>query len=307
MKNEGKIKADIETFRKLMNQKNLEFSPQNIWNSDQISVCYELHRMRTLSDKGEKITLLFVQRENAVTHSITVMPVINENGLFGKLYICLKETSNSFGPIIQKQIDALEKIFPFVKLVCSTSGKLNNGLMKIWVDEVFTPSIAECHQQNEENLLLLDSWGGHWNAKVWEGTKRIQKEKIPENCTGKLQPLDVGVNSYFKYILKRFTDFIIFEELDCTIGIRENLVKLVCLAFNQLSAEVFEPLLKYSWIKAGLHDKLKEKFIAPKDVLFRKRRPYCEIPNCSEITLIRCGHCFTSLCFNHFFVNTHVH
>lgn len=263
--------------------------------------------MRTLSDKGEKITLLMVQRENAITHSITVMPVFNESGIFGKLYICLKETSNVFGPLVKRQIEELETKFPFVKIVCSTSGKLSSALMKLWVSDVFVPTLHDKNQQFEDNLLLLDSWGGHWSSSVWEGTKRIQKEKIPESCTGKVQPLDVGVNSYFKSIIKRITDFIVLEEIDCIIAVRENLVKLICLSFNQLSADIFIPLLKYSWLKAGLINAEKEKFVAPKDVLFKKRRPYCDIEKCGEITLIRCGHCFTSLCFRHFFVDTHVH
>lgn len=305
--NEEKLAENIADFRSLVLEKSESFSHQNIWNADQIAVCYELHRMRTLSDQGEKLTVLMVQRENSTTHSVTVMPLINGAGKFGKLYVCLNETSNVFGPIVQKSINELEKVFPFLKLVCSTSGKLSTNLMKTWSNQVLTPTLNECNQQFEDNLLLLDSWGGHWGTTVWDGIKNVHREKIPEGATGKVQPLDVGVNSYYKQIIKRITDFIILEEIDCIIGIRENIVKLICLSFNQLSAEVFVPLLKFSWKKAGLLKMEKQKFSAPKDVLFKKRHLYCDMIGCQKISLIRCGHCFESLCFSHFFEANHIH
>ena len=130
--------------------------------------------------------------------------------------------------------------------------------MKECVQDCFVPTISqndELADSNEDVLLLLDSWSGHWSKGVWENVApknvNLKTEKIPEGCTSRVQPLDVGVNSYYKYIIKRITDFVILENIECTLAVRENLVKLISLSFNQLAAPIFVPLIKYSWVKSG--------------------------------------------------------
>jgi hypothetical protein len=42
------------------------------------------------------------------------------------LLICFKEANDEFGPIVQKEIDKLHKNYKNIRIVCSTSGKMNN-------------------------------------------------------------------------------------------------------------------------------------------------------------------------------------
>lgn len=134
------------------------------------------------------------------------MPTISLDGrLVGKIFLCLNEASNQFGPLDQKQVEHLENIFPFVKIVCSKSGKLNKELIGVWIKDRF--SIYPLSEAKKKHLLLLESWAGQWNSDSWKqnwpSQINLKKVKIPEGTTGECQPLDTGFNSYLKYILKR--------------------------------------------------------------------------------------------------------
>ena len=82
------------------------------------------------------------------------------------------------------------KKLPFVKTVCSKFGKMSNSLMKEWVQDCFVLTISqndELADSNEDVLLLLDSWSGHWSKGVRENVApknvNLKTEKIPEGCT----------------------------------------------------------------------------------------------------------------------------
>jgi len=90
---------------------------------------YELHSIRTLTDKGEKCTTLAVKALHGCTHSYTVMPVIFKNGVFfPKILICFQELNGTFGPIVQKSLDVKKNIM----VTCSRSGKLSKSHIKWW-------------------------------------------------------------------------------------------------------------------------------------------------------------------------------
>lgn len=300
----------VQEFRNSANVTIKKYLPSLVLNTDQIGVVIELHRMRTLSYLGEKDTYLLIQRANAVTHSVTVMPTVNLEGkLVGKFLLCLNETANEFGPIVLSQIEELERIFPFVRIVCSTSGKLTKVLIGTWIKDCF--QIVPDMINADKALLFLDSWAGQWNEEVWHKnwccSTTLERVKIPEGTTGEVQPLDTGHNSYFKYILKRLNDFIFVEEIDCIIGRCYNLVKLICLAYNQMAAPCFNALIRKAWIKAGLLDDDGQNYFQnPRDICFRTSTK-CELQNCLEVPIIRCAHCQLSLCYNHFIGTPHIH
>ena len=197
-----KQKLEPETLEQFKNEtltEILEYCPKFVYNTDQVRVVQEIHRFRTLSHKGEKDTILLVQTANALTHLVTVMQTINLQGTtVGKLLICLKESANVFGPLIEPKVKQLESVFPFIKLTCSKSGKLSKDLVGLWIRECFL-SVIEIPGFNK-CLLLLDSWAGQWNSETWKKNwpenKIICMNKIPEGTTGEVQPLDVGLNSF---------------------------------------------------------------------------------------------------------------
>jgi hypothetical protein len=77
-------------------------------NLDQIGFNYEISTTRALSLCGEKDTLLSVQSVHACTHSLTIQPTISLSGrCVGKLLICLQESSDNFGQLVQRDINGV--------------------------------------------------------------------------------------------------------------------------------------------------------------------------------------------------------
>ena len=73
-----------------------------ICNVDQTECNYEFLSTRTLTDKGEKCTILTVKALCDCSHSYTVMPVIFKNGrIFPKILIFFQEINGKFGPIVE--------------------------------------------------------------------------------------------------------------------------------------------------------------------------------------------------------------
>lgn len=299
----------IEEFRHETLTELLSYHDKDVFNTDQVGIVQEIRRMRTLSRKSERDTLILVQRSNAVTHSVTIQPTINLSGeCVGKLLINLKEANDTFGKIVEKEVQKLEELFPFVKITCSKSGKLSKPLVGKWIEECLVPALSKRPSKN--SILLQDSWAAQWNDDVWKKNLprqlKLQKRKIPEGTTGKVQPLDVGYNSYFKYVLKRLIDFIIIEDLDCIVSQRYNLVSLISLTYNQMCAPVFKNMIRFSWVKSGLAEDRNLCFDAPKDICFGGSN-FCDSNECAEYKMIRCAWCRKCLCFNHYYIEKHIH
>ena len=68
----------------------IQFSSSAVINTDQSGFNYEMYSKRTLSQYGEKNTVLFVNSMNAISHSYTIQPVITMEGkLLPKFLICI--------------------------------------------------------------------------------------------------------------------------------------------------------------------------------------------------------------------------
>jgi hypothetical protein len=90
---------------------------------------YEFHSLRTLTDMGERTTVLTVKALYDCTHSYIVMPVLQKDGsIFPKILICFQEKDGKFGPIVSKSIVNRDNII----ITCSRSGKLSKSHMKWW-------------------------------------------------------------------------------------------------------------------------------------------------------------------------------
>lgn len=68
------------------------YCQRDIFNTDQMGIELEVHSKRTLSFKGEDVTLGRIRSKNATTHSYTVQPTISAAGqLKSPVLLCLKE------------------------------------------------------------------------------------------------------------------------------------------------------------------------------------------------------------------------
>ena len=194
-----------------------------------------------------------------------------------------------------------------VTITCSSSGKLTTSSVDYWRDNCFLPLIgAKC-------LLLSDSYPGQSREETYlpqncKG-KHVTRLQIPQNSTAELQPLDCYFNRQIKNFLKACYHRVALDELDIHLHERNNIIRLVSLMHNQLSADVFVPMIKYSWFASGLTKDDPTPFRNVNEVCFPSEHVHkqCQEKGCTESVFINCARCSLKLCFQHFFVSYHFH
>ncbi len=125
-------------------------------NADQSGFNHELVIPRTLSNKCGKQTFCLIQNTSATTHSYSIMPTLNSNGLLvGKMLIVLKEDNGIFGPRIKLEIQELEKKCSNLMILCSKSGKFETVHM-----EIYKTHVLKKHFGNEKFYFMHDGWNG---------------------------------------------------------------------------------------------------------------------------------------------------
>lgn len=143
---------------------------------------------------------------NKVTHSYTAQYGLTLSGkLLPAVFICLQETTGSFGPRIQKSVDEYMKKYPNVVVTSSKSGKLTTKLYTDFLKHVLKPYVGE-----KSFLLLIDSWGGQTNPVLYDeifqdanGMPTCSIKVIPPKCTPIVQPCDVYFFRQVKNFIKR--------------------------------------------------------------------------------------------------------
>lgn len=104
----SKIREEIEDF------------PRILVNTDQSPIQLESTHGRTLAISGDHDIIGHVQRKSAITHTVTVTPIITADGLLlDPLHVTLQEKNGSFGPRVQEGMFTHPKLFA----VASKSGK----------------------------------------------------------------------------------------------------------------------------------------------------------------------------------------
>ena len=257
---------------------------------------------RTLTRTGEKVTMGWTKSMNAVTHSYTIMPIINMLGeLVGPVFICLQEPRGRLGPRIQKSIYQAKNIH----VTCSKSGKLTKSHIQYWAEKVLRASVSD------DCLLLLDSWAGqtdpHIYNQIFNGNIKCEQLQIPLKTTADIQPLNRYFFRQWKYIKQKICDRLAIDEIDIDITARNNILKMHSLIHNQLTASIFSSMIKYSWYSSGYLLNDPGSFQNVQDVCFSFDDDLCSVASCDDFAFISCSHCKHVLCFMHFFVIDHKH
>ena len=186
-------------------------------------------------------------------------------------------------------------------VVCSKSGKLKQSLVKKWSSECLSPHITS------KTLLLIDSWSAQGEDVLKESLSEEQEEnldviKIPPGTTGECQPLDVYFFRQYKLFVRTIYDMLALQNVnDCRD--RLSILNMHSLVHNQLTASIFQPMLKYAWFKSGYKVPNPGKFKNMKQVCFENFiRFTCEecIEGEKSTVSVRCAHCKKHLCLPHF-------
>jgi len=280
------------------------YSQSHILNTDQSSFSKELTSMRTLSFKTDKHVQGTIQSANAVSHSVTIQPVISMDGtLLSKFLLIHQEPQGAFGPRVY---DTLLNP-PNVVITCTKSGKSSKYIHNFFLDNVIKPTLSE------KALILLDCWSGQKGEHTEEtfsiGEHSCQLLHIPPGTTSLVQPCDVYFFRQWKYFAKKISNFIILHYInEINIHERNNITKLHCLIHNQLSASAFKNMIKYAWWKSTYPVSKPEAFKNVKQICFTfQQNQSCYTENCITSAFICCSHCSNFICFSHFFIDFHSH
>ena len=85
---------------------------------------------------------------------------------------------------------------------------MDEGLMEVWVEEVWLKYVREVSKQLgfDNSLLTFDAFSAHKTDDVQ--SKLVENKSdilmIPPGCTFKCQPMDVCINKPFKAILRKY-------------------------------------------------------------------------------------------------------
>jgi hypothetical protein len=277
------------------------YETSEVMNTDQSGIELELHSTRTLSYKGEKLTVAAVRSTNATTHSYTVQPTITLDGhLLSPIYLCLKEPKGHMSENIRSHLLKTSNVV----VTCSSSGKLTTSLVEYWRDHVLIPSLA----QRKKFLLISDCWGGQKDGKgLYDNIPGCTRVEIPKKTTSRIQPLNVFFNRQMKVIPRRMYDRVMLDGLDINRSDRNNIIRLISLTHNQLSSEIFYRMIQYAWYASGYTDTDPGPFKTVTEVCFAFDDPVCVVSSCDAAPFICCSWCQKPLCFTHFFLNYHFH
>jgi hypothetical protein len=291
------IKQTANEFLNNAKQVMQSFDESNTFNSDQSGFNYVITSGRTLSEEGEKATLSSVSSVAATRHSYTIQPTISADGkLLSPLFLCLQETDDKFGPRIIANLQQRANVY----VTCSKSGKLTKPLLQDWCSDVFFPTAPT------EALLFLDSWSAHKNNAIFDSvfseSKTLTRLLIPPKTTSFTQPLDIYFFRQYKTFARRIQNRINLDNISIDLKERNNIIKLHSLIHNQLSAPSFQPMIKYSWYKAGYFEQHPGRFKNVKETCFSFNEFSCNFSRsiCSEGAFIQCSWCDLILCFQHF-------
>ena len=295
------IKTSADQFVTDVRKRLLEYEPHNVINTDQSGIQLEIHSSRTLSYEGEKVTAGSVRSANATTHSYTVQPTITLDGhLLSPIYLCLKEAKGHISENIRSHLFKATNVI----ITCNKSGKLTTSLVEYWRDHVLLPSLGE----RKRFLLISDCWGGQTYGKgLYDQIPGCTRVEIPKKTTDLIQPLDVFFNRQMKVIPRRLYDRVLLDGLDINISERNNIIRLTSLNHNQLSADVFRPMIQYAWYASGYTDNHPGSFKTVTEACFTFDAIVCAAPSCDASPFICCSWCQKPLCMNHFFMSYHFH
>ena len=124
-----------------------------------------MHRKATLDFKGRKTVIARATNISALTHSYTIMPIINMDGkLAGKLFLVFREVGGAIPPTVLSRVSELVDTLGNIYVTASKSGKMGLLELRQWYQYCFWPVAGE------NSLLLLDSWSVYKNQTVLDHT-----------------------------------------------------------------------------------------------------------------------------------------
>ena len=290
-------------------KKDNQMDHSRVLNTDQSGFNYEMVSSRTLSTTGEKDTLGNIQSMNAMTHSYTLQVLISNAGdLAPKLLLCLQEPSGCFGPRVVEEVRKATSSNVYV--TCSKSGKMDKSTLKEWIKNCLDPVIIG------PTLLIQDSWGAQRDKTLFNESltdpSLLEMMTIPPKATKYIQPLDVYFFRQYKLLARRLTDAIRGTGGEEKLRSRSIIIALHSFIYNQLSSDIFRPMLVYAWQSAGYDTpftvtSFDNVLKISLSIGFEGCSGIGNSNSCPESAILRCVYCKSFLCARHCVAPLHYH
>jgi hypothetical protein len=156
----------------------------------------------------------------------------------------------------------------------------------------------------------VDSWGGQADATIYDDSFGKQSREvtctvkvIPSKCTPFCQPCDVYFYRQMKIFIKKVQHASDLLKEQREITSRVDAFKIHAIVHHQLSAPVFENMVKYAWFASKLTSN-RSVFNNINEVCFpvTLTRKKCI---CNGVPFIKCSWCEVTLCLKCFYDRYH--
>lgn len=180
----------------------LELTPSQVFNFDETDVQFTPHLTSTYDYRGSR-TIKQKEIKGSSRCTVFIGGSMDGNKCPPMLIFLGKDTKDGR---IKKQLREKRGFPNEMEYRVQANAWMDEVGMLEWIDKVWRP-IA---QQHGRTMLLLDTFQGHMTTKVTNELSRLNTEVewIPAGYTGKLQPMDVGINKPFKnYMCETYMDW----------------------------------------------------------------------------------------------------
>jgi hypothetical protein len=296
--NDWKYQMKLYTMRLAYYVHRYGLKPEDVYNLDQTSVQLNPHANggKTRSHIGSRDVITY---NNDDKQQITVVPTVSAGGKKCPLQVIFKGTEgySKTGKRLCGSIPDYKN--DFVNLIAKYPGSIYSQTKNHWsthetnidlIEKIIVPFARQNKKMRRELgmeahvsdkiVIVLDCWPVQATQKfrleVQSKFPDVILSYLPPNLTGKLQPLDVSINSNFKQHIKRvFGEYAIQQDFDETFyldGMTKERKRLAIDWIHQGWTSVKEETVVKAWKKAGLLDAWKHDVIRDAMDMFEEHK-----------------------------------
>jgi hypothetical protein len=204
-------------------------------NGDETNVYFSPSFEHTIAERGSRTVTI---RETNSSNRCTAMLCVAQDGTKLEPYIIHTGKPTPAGKVLRECLNPQDSGYPEgMVYMAQESAWMDEPTMLDWVERVWKPYASRI---NGPKLLILDSCTSHLTPEVRRKISNLQTELevIPPGYTGKLQPLDVGLNKPFKDRVRHEVERFLTEKEIGTRPQRKDLNEWIKKSWDSIPVEM---------------------------------------------------------------------